>query len=231
MAKIIKILFLCLMFVVLSCGLLRPKYLPKEYIKYLQTQKEIGIIACVSSQTLDQSLNYGEDAFISDTTGKWTKAGVNPKLVLYSMLLESVDYLYRECKDPNTYNILIIPNVTSAKIRGIDTSFSVEPGTKDKYYGKKYSADLGINIRVIDKNQNEILNISEHVYNEAWGYGRDPGGCVNCRAGAIADSIKKGSTNAVIKAIYDVLPSINDQISRHEAIMLLELPLFFRTRD
>lgn len=221
MSNRIKIVLLfSLMFTVLSCGVFQPKYLPKEYIDNLKNNRKSSITACVSDRNLDRSFEFGENAFISDTTHKWVKAGVNPKRVLYFMLLESSNYMYQECKDPNSYDIMIIPNITSAKIERLNSSLKNEAG--DRYYGKEYSANLSLNIRVIDKKGNEILNISKNTYNNGWGFGRDPEWCKNCRDSAIADSITNGSTNAVTKAIYDVLPAINDQISGHDSIVQLE---------
>ena len=225
MSNRIKIVLLfSLMFMVVSCGAFQPKYLPKEYIDNLKNNRKSGLIACVSDQNLDRSFEYGENAFISDTTHKWVKAGVNPKRVLYFMLLESCNYMYQECKDPNSYDIMIIPNITASRIDRLNSNRKRTGYEREEIYGKEYSVNLSINIRVIDKKQNEILNISKSVNSRAWGYGRVPPTCAssNCWDWANADSITNGSTNAVSKAIYDVLPAINDQISGHDSIVQLE---------
>lgn len=225
MSNRIKIVLLfSSMLMVLSCSAFQPKYLPKDYVDNLKNNRKSGIIACVSDRNLDRSFEYGEDAFISDTTHKWVKAGVNPKRVLYFMLLESSKYIYQECKEPNSYDIMIIPNITASRIDRLNSNRKRTGDQNETIYGKEYSANLVINIKVIDKKQNEILNISKNVNNSAWGYGRVPPTCAssNCWDWANEASITNGATNAVTKAIYDVLPAINDQISEHDSIVQLE---------
>jgi len=211
-------------FMVLSCSVFQPKYLPKEYVDNLKTSKKSGIIACVSDRNLDRTFEYGENAFVSDTTHEWVQAGVNPKRVLYYMLRESTGYMFQECKDPNIYDIQIIPDITSARIERLNSSRKRTGDQNEEIYGKEYSANIGLNIKVIDKERNDILNIKKTVGSRAWGYGRVPPTCVssNCWDWANEASIENGSTNAVVKAIYDVLPTINDQISGHDSVMQLE---------
>lgn len=223
MSNRIKIVLLfSSMLMILSCAAFQPKYLSKDYIDNLKNNRKSGIIACVSDRNLDRSLAYEESSHISDADNKWVKAGVNPKRVLYFMLLESSKYMFQECKDPNSYDIMIIPNITTSSITRINSTVKRTGDQNETIYGKEYNANLGINIRVIDKKQNEILNINKSVNNSAWGYERVPPTCTNCNNWANETSIRNGATNAVSKAIYDVLPAINDQISGHDSIVQLE---------
>jgi hypothetical protein len=210
--------------VVLSCGAVQTEYLPKEYTDTLKNSSKSGIVMYVSDRNLTETLEYGENVYRSTMTGEWVQGGVSPRNVLYSMVLESCNYLYQVSSNQNSYDFMIIPNVTASKIRMLNSS-SRNTDLGETVYEKEYSAELSINIKVIDKKQKEILNISKNVNGRASGAG---GGAYenssnpNVYDWARRASITNASTNAVVKAISDALPAINKEISENDSVVQLD---------